>query len=183
VVHSSDVRHAPIAELVPELDRLAVDAMADWKVPGAAIAVVHDGKIAPAKAYGQHDVEAKLPVTAATQSVICSITKTATGVGLLHNEGASTGPGLYVTIFPSFACTIRCRPSGSQYATSHVINPGCRSMARCIPRRSCSLNNIVPIAKNIAPLRFFAIFHREAHHALGEMAQTPYFVSAEIPWA
>jgi CubicO group peptidase (beta-lactamase class C family) len=83
------VQHAPIVELVPQLDRLAVDAMADWKVPGAAIAAVQDGKIALAKAYGQRDVEANLPVTAATQFVIGSITKsfTATGVALLHNEG------------------------------------------------------------------------------------------------
>jgi CubicO group peptidase (beta-lactamase class C family) len=44
VVDSSDVQHASIAELVPELDRLAVDSMADWKVPGAAMAVVQDGK-------------------------------------------------------------------------------------------------------------------------------------------
>jgi CubicO group peptidase (beta-lactamase class C family) len=64
--HSSDVQHAPIAELVPELDRLAVDAMADWKVPGAALVVVQDGKAALLKAYGQRDVEANLPVTAAT---------------------------------------------------------------------------------------------------------------------
>jgi hypothetical protein len=89
MVHSSDVEHAPIAELLPELDRLAVDAMADWKVPGAAIAVVQDGKIALAKAYGQRDIEADLPVTTAMQFMIGSITKsfTATGVALLHNEG------------------------------------------------------------------------------------------------
>ncbi len=63
--------------------------MADWKVPGAALAVVQDGKVALAKAYGQRDVEANLPVTTATQFLICSITKsfTATGMALLHNEG------------------------------------------------------------------------------------------------
>jgi CubicO group peptidase (beta-lactamase class C family) len=89
MVQSPDVQHAPIAELVPELDRLAVDSMADWKVPGAAIAVVQGDKVALAKAYGQRDVEANLPVTAATKFVIGSITKsfTATGVALLHNEG------------------------------------------------------------------------------------------------
>ena len=63
--------------------------MADWKVPGAALAVVQDGKVTLAKAYGQRDVEANLPVTTATQFLICSITKsfTATGMALLHNEG------------------------------------------------------------------------------------------------
>jgi hypothetical protein len=55
---SSEARTRPIAEFVPELDRLAADAMADWKVPGAALAVVQDGKVALAKAYGQRDVEA-----------------------------------------------------------------------------------------------------------------------------
>jgi CubicO group peptidase (beta-lactamase class C family) len=80
---------ASIADFVPELDRLAADVMADWKVPGAALAVVQDGKVALAKGYGQRDVEAKLAVTPTTQFVIGSITKsfTATGVALLHNEG------------------------------------------------------------------------------------------------
>ena len=63
--------------------------MADWKVPGAALAVVQDGKLALTRAYGQRDVEADLPVTPATQFVICSITKsfTATAIALLHHEG------------------------------------------------------------------------------------------------
>jgi CubicO group peptidase (beta-lactamase class C family) len=87
--HLSDAQHAPIAELVPELDRLAADAMADWKVPGVALSVVKNGKVALVKGYGQRDVEANLPVTPATQFLIGSITKsfTATGVALLHNEG------------------------------------------------------------------------------------------------
>ena len=37
--------------------------MADWKVPGVALAVVQDGKVALTRAYGQRDVEAALPVT------------------------------------------------------------------------------------------------------------------------
>src|SRR5262252_7458500 len=78
-----------ITSLVSDLDQLAADAMADGKVPGAALAVVQDGKVALAKAYGQRDVEANLPVTTATQFLIGSITKsfTATSVALLHNEG------------------------------------------------------------------------------------------------
>ncbi|WP_338828171.1 serine hydrolase [Bradyrhizobium sp. 27S5] len=86
---SSDAPSAPIASFIPELDRLASDVMADWKVPGAALAVVQDDKVVLACAYGQRDVEANLPVTPATQFAICSITKsfTATAIALLHNEG------------------------------------------------------------------------------------------------
>jgi CubicO group peptidase (beta-lactamase class C family) len=89
MAHLSDAHQAPILKFVPELDRLAADAMADWKVPGVALAVVQDGRVALAKPYGQRDVEANLPVTTATQFLICSITKsfTATGMALLHNEG------------------------------------------------------------------------------------------------
>jgi CubicO group peptidase (beta-lactamase class C family) len=50
--HLSDAQHAPIAELFPELDRLAADAMADWKVPGVALSVVKNGKVALVKGYG-----------------------------------------------------------------------------------------------------------------------------------
>jgi CubicO group peptidase (beta-lactamase class C family) len=79
----------PISAFVSDLDHLAADVMADWKVPGVALAVVQDGKVALTRAYGQRDVEADLPVTPATQFVICSITKsfTATAIALLHHEG------------------------------------------------------------------------------------------------
>jgi CubicO group peptidase (beta-lactamase class C family) len=85
----TEEHNASIAEFVPELDRLAADVISDWKVPGAALAVVQDGKVALVKAYGQRDVEANLPVAPTTQFVIGSITKsfTATAVALLHNEG------------------------------------------------------------------------------------------------
>jgi CubicO group peptidase (beta-lactamase class C family) len=77
---SPEAPNAPIQSLIPELDipeldRLAADVMADWKVPGAAVAVVQNGRTILTRAYGQRDVEANLPMTPATQFVICSITK------------------------------------------------------------------------------------------------------------
>lgn len=86
---SSEIPDTPLASLIPDIDRLAADAMAVWKVPGAALAVVQDGKVALTRAYGQRDIEADLPVTPRTQFLICSITKsfTATAIALLHNEG------------------------------------------------------------------------------------------------
>jgi CubicO group peptidase (beta-lactamase class C family) len=89
--HASSIQAptAPISSFVSDLDPLAADVMADWKVPGAALAVVQDGKLALTRAYGQRDVEADLPVTPATQFLICSITKsfTATAIALLHHVG------------------------------------------------------------------------------------------------
>ena len=86
---SAEATTTPISSFVSDLDHLAADVMADWKVPGATLAVVQDGKVALTRAYGQRDAEAGLPVSPATQFLICSITKsfTATAVALLHHEG------------------------------------------------------------------------------------------------
>ncbi len=64
-------------------------AMAEFKVPGAAVAVVKDGKILFAKGYGYRDVAHKLPVTGATMFPIASITKsfTVTALGTLVDQG------------------------------------------------------------------------------------------------
>lgn len=85
---SPEAPTAQISTFVSDLDRLAVDVMSDWKVPGAALAVVQDGKVVLTRAYGARDVDANLPVTPATQFAICSITKsfTATALALLHHE-------------------------------------------------------------------------------------------------
>jgi CubicO group peptidase (beta-lactamase class C family) len=79
----------PIAAFIPDLDTLVADTMAEWKIPGLAIAVVQNGEVALLKAYGQRDVEANLPVTTDTQFLIGSITKTftATALAMLVDEG------------------------------------------------------------------------------------------------
>ena len=121
-------------------------------MPGAALAVVQDGKLALAKAYGQRDVESNLPVTTTTQFLICSITKsfTATGVAILHNEGRLDWTKPVRDYCPSFACTMRWRPSGSRCATFYVISPACHAMTGCMfpaigrPLRcwgSCGISN------------------------------------------
>src|SRR5262249_13387885 len=60
-----------------------------WKVPGLAVAVIHDGKIVHMKGYGFRDVDKQLPVTPQTIFAIGSISKsfTVTGLGMLVDEG------------------------------------------------------------------------------------------------
>jgi CubicO group peptidase (beta-lactamase class C family) len=83
------VKDTAISSIAPELDALAVDAMAEWKVPAAALAVVQGGETTFLRAWGQRDVEAALPATTATQFLICSISKTftATALALLVDQG------------------------------------------------------------------------------------------------
>jgi CubicO group peptidase (beta-lactamase class C family) len=77
------------AAFVPELERLIAEVMEEWQIPGLALAVVQNGEVAFARAYGLRDVGAGLPVTPDTQFQIASVTKsfTATGLALLVDEG------------------------------------------------------------------------------------------------
>ena len=70
-------------------DDFMAKAMQEFKVPGAAVAVVKDGKILLAKGYGYRDVARKLPVTGTTLFPIASITKsfTVTSLGTLADQG------------------------------------------------------------------------------------------------
>jgi CubicO group peptidase (beta-lactamase class C family) len=61
-----------------DLDPLINEAMAEWQVPGLAVAVVVEDEPVLVRAYGQRDVEAGLPATVDTQFALCSITKTFT---------------------------------------------------------------------------------------------------------
>ena len=62
--------------------------MKEWKIPGLAIAVVHDNKVILAKGYGYRNREKKLPVTKDTLLAIGSNSKsfTAAVLGMLNDE-------------------------------------------------------------------------------------------------
>ncbi|TMJ65734.1 MAG: beta-lactamase family protein [Alphaproteobacteria bacterium] len=134
--NSSEAPKAPITAFISDLDRLAAETMTDWKVPGAALAVVHDDKVVLTRAYGQRDVEANLPVTPATQFAILSITKsfTATALALLHHEGRLDWSKPVRDILPEFRLSDPVGPTGSRSSTCYVIAPGCRAMTGCMSR-------------------------------------------------
>jgi CubicO group peptidase (beta-lactamase class C family) len=71
-----------------DLEPLIERVMAEWKVPGIAIAVVHNDEPVLVNAFGQRDIEAGLAVTTDTQFLLCSVTKsfTATGLAMLADE-------------------------------------------------------------------------------------------------
>ncbi len=72
-----------------DFDAYVQRVMQDWKVPGAAIAVIKDGKVILSRGYGLRDVEHNLPVTEQTLFPIASITKsfTVATLGTLATEG------------------------------------------------------------------------------------------------
>ena len=71
------------------MDAFIERAMAEWHIPGLAIAVIRTGDPAVLKTFGWRDKNAGLPVTTDTLFPICSLTKsfTATGLAMLADAG------------------------------------------------------------------------------------------------
>ncbi|MBV8270855.1 MAG: serine hydrolase [Cupriavidus sp.] len=75
--------------MLDDFDALVEAAMAESRVPGVAIAMLQGDETILLKGYGRRDIDAPGLVTADTQFLLCSLTKsfTATGLGLLVDEG------------------------------------------------------------------------------------------------
>ena len=93
------------ARLDPKDFRAFVEkTLAEWKVPGASVAVVKDGKVILAEGYGLRDVAKKLPATPHTLFAIGSSSKafTATAVGIMVDDGKLGWDDRVVDRLPTF---------------------------------------------------------------------------------
>ena len=72
-----------------DFDKFVARVLKEWRVPGVAVAVIHEDKTLLAKGYGYRDLEERLPVTAKTLFSIASISKTftATAAAILVDDG------------------------------------------------------------------------------------------------
>jgi len=80
---------AQVDRRVRELDAYTARAVRDWKAPGLAIAVVHDGRVVFEKGYGILELGKSAFVDTATLFAIGSTTKalTATALAMLVDDG------------------------------------------------------------------------------------------------
>lgn len=97
-----------VAERPAELDGFdgfVAEVMAEWQLPGMAIAAVRGGELVLLAAYGERDPERGLPVTTETLFAIGSVTKTftATGLAMLADEGRFDWDKPVRTYMPDFA--------------------------------------------------------------------------------
>jgi CubicO group peptidase (beta-lactamase class C family) len=85
-------------------DELVNSLLEEWKVPGAAIAVVKDDQVIFSKGFGYRDLKSRLPVTPNTLFAIGSATKafTTTLLGILVDEGKLDWKEPVRTYIPSF---------------------------------------------------------------------------------
>src|SRR6185369_8972203 len=79
---------ARLSEAQTAVDKLALETMKQWKLPGLAIAIVKDDKVVLAKGYGVKELGGVAPVTDETLFQIASTSKafTATAMAMLVDE-------------------------------------------------------------------------------------------------
>jgi CubicO group peptidase (beta-lactamase class C family) len=90
------------ADLAAKIDKIANDALAKSGVPSASVAVVRDGKLAYAKAYGNARLDPKTPATSAMRYSIGSISKefTAAAILMLQQQGKLSLDDKIAKFFP-----------------------------------------------------------------------------------
>ena len=95
---------APAAADQDAFDDFVAEIMADWRVPGLALARIERGQIASVRHYGLRDMESALPVEPGTLFAVGSITKTFTalGLGMLVDEGRLAWDTRLRDILPDF---------------------------------------------------------------------------------
>src|SRR5690606_15235543 len=101
----SDVEPLRFEAVADEFEQYVKDALADFGVPGASVAVVQDGEVAHLAGYGVKEVGGEQPITPTTQMMIGSVGKTMTSmlIATLVDDGALDWDTPVVDVLPRFA--------------------------------------------------------------------------------
>ena len=89
VTFSTNAQTQLSPDLIEKIDKVATDTLARTGVPSASIAIVKDGQVVYAKAYGDARIDPKTPATPEMRYSIGSISKqfTAAAILLLQEQG------------------------------------------------------------------------------------------------
>lgn len=93
---------APAATPAAAVDAYVTKALGEWRLPGASVAVVQDGKVVLAKGYGLADTQKSTPATEHTIYQLASVTKpfTAMATLMLVEDGKVALDGKIADILP-----------------------------------------------------------------------------------
>lgn len=87
--------------MLEDFDDFVEASMAEWRLPGLALAVIKERETILMKGYGVRDVDSRLPVTANTQFMLRSITTSFKAAELdplarrpFHNANSGSPPEL-----------------------------------------------------------------------------------------
>ena len=144
---------AGLAQFYP----LVAEVMAEWRIPGLAMAVVRRGEPALFRCWGMRDIESGAPVTSDTIFPICSVTKsfTATALALLVDDDRLDWDTSVRAVLPEFQ--LRDAVATEQASLRDLLTHrtglprhdwvALSTMPACSPR--CSISN--PASRSAAP--------------------------------
>ena len=113
---AGDARPLPAAFDVRRFEAVAQEMVADGRIPGLAMAIVHDGRILSARGYGVTDAQHPQPVDAHTVFRLASLSKSFAGTvtGMLVNDGLLRWDSHVTDYLPEFQLS---RPGAAQQLT------------------------------------------------------------------
>jgi beta-lactamase class C len=178
----------PSAFDVSIFEAMAQQIVADQRVPGLAMAIVHNGKVLSARGYGITDVSDAEPVDAHTVFRLASLSKGFAGTmaGLLVNNGTLRWDSRLIDYVPNFELS---QPGAAQQITvadilSHRVglseNAYDRDLERYVPYRALS-QKLASAPMKCAPGTCYA-YQNVAFSLIGDIvfAATGDFYSQEV---
>lgn len=178
----------PNAFDVSMFEAMAQQIVADQRVPGLAMAIVHNGQVLSARGYGITDVSDAEPVDAHTVFRLASLSKGFAGTmaGLLVNNGTLRWDSRLIDYVPNFELS---QPGAAQQLTvadilSHRVGLGenayDRDLERYVPYRALS-RKLASAPMKCAPGTCYA-YQNVAFSLIGDIvfAATGDFYSKEV---
>lgn len=165
-------------ELLAELTPYITETMASLRVPGAAVAIVQDGRVVYEEGFGVRELGGGEPVTPRTRMMIGSTTKSMTTLMMatLVDDGLITWDTPVVDILPSFAVA---DPELTPRLTVRNLVCACTG----VPRRDLQFFfnagelSAEDVVASLAGFEFFTAFG-EAFQYSNQMVATAGYVAA-----
>ncbi len=178
-VDLANAKPKPITpEVLAELDAYIEEAMAEFEIPGAAVAIVQGDEIVHTAGYGVRDPDSGAPVTPDTRMMIGSTSKTLTTLLMAQmvDDGRFDWETPVVEILPTFAVS-----SPEITERLNVENLVCACTG--VPRRDLEIffnyDTLTPegLIESLATFEFFTDFG-EAFQYSNQMVATGGYVAA-----
>lgn len=150
------VEPLPVREVLPELERFIEASLAQFGIPGAAVAIVEKGEVVYSQGFGVTVVGGDTPITPQTHMMIGSTGKSLTTMlmATLVDEGVMDWDTPVVDVLPEFAVS---DPELTQSITLRNLVCACTG----VPRRDLELffnADDLPAEEIVNSLRTFTFF-------------------------
>lgn len=155
----TNVEPLPVSDVIAELETFIQEGLAQFGIPGAAVAIVQNGEIVYSKGFGVTEQGGNIPITPQTQMMIGSTGKSLTTMlmGTLVDEGKMRWDTPVIDVLPEFAVS---DPELSQSITLRNLICACTG----VPRRDFELFfnaddlSAEEIVRSLATFEFFTDF-------------------------